>query len=90
MSDNTSEAMTRFTQAARQHRVGSTASRYVMANVEPTPTITLGGANALLWVGADERGKELKIVAVEVAPPGEEPYRLVIHVMPIQRRGKMS
>lgn len=90
MSDNTGEAMIRFTQAARKHRVGRASARFVMANVEPTPTMTLGGANALLWVGADERGRELEIVAVEVAPPDEEPYRLVIHVMPVQLRGKTS
>lgn len=52
--------------------------------------MTLGAANALLWVGADERGRELEIVAVEVSPPDEEPYHLVIHVMPIQLRGKTS
>lgn len=50
-------------------------------------TTTLGGADAWLWVDTDERGRELEIIAVEVAPPDDEPYLLVIHVMPSQLRG---
>lgn len=40
-----------------------------MTGVEPTPITTLGGAGAWQWLGVDERGRELEIVAVDVDPP---------------------
>jgi hypothetical protein len=52
-----------------------------MATVQPTNTTTSSGSQALLWVGPDDRGVELEIVAV-VLP---ELY-LVIHVMPTALR----
>lgn len=58
-----------------------------MTGVEPTRTTTLGGAGAWRWLGVDERGRELEIVAVAVEPPDGEPYLLVIHVMPTELRG---
>jgi len=42
---------------------------------EPVPT------RRLIWVGEDERGRELEIVAIEKAD-----YILVIHVMPTHDR----
>jgi hypothetical protein len=80
--------MIRFTQAARRHRIGRASARFVMAHVDPTSTTTLGGASVWLWVGPDERGRELEIVAIDVAPPDSDPYRLVIHVMPTTLRRK--
>ena len=47
---------------------------------------TSSGADAWLYIGPDERGRELEIVALEVADAGQ-PYLLVIHVMPTQLRG---
>jgi hypothetical protein len=61
-----------------------------MSTIAPTWTTTLAGAGAWLWVGTDERGRELEIIAVAVAPLDDEPYLLVVHVMPTQLRGPTS
>ncbi len=86
MSDNTSGWEIRFTQSARRHRIGRASARHVLATTDPTPVTTGSGADAWLYVGPDERGRELEIVAFEVADAGQ-PYLLVIHVMPTQLRG---
>lgn len=57
-----------------------------MDRTEPTRTTTVRGANAWLWIGADERGRELEIIVVEIEPDDDVPYLLVIHVMPSQLR----
>ncbi len=78
----------RFTQAARKHRVGRAAARHVMAHTTPTGTLTTHGAPAWLWVGADDRGRELEVIAVQVHSDRDpEPVLLVIHVMPTHLRG---
>lgn len=88
MSDNTCPLEIRFTQAARKHRIGRSSARHVLAGTEPTPVTTAGGADAWLYVGHDERGRELEIIAVEVEPADHgRPYLLVIHVMPTELRG---
>lgn len=87
VSDSMDDVPVRWTQAARRHHIGKNSARRVMRSVEPMRTTTLGGADAWLWVDTDERGRELEIIAVEVAPPDDEPYLLVIHVMPSQLRG---
>jgi hypothetical protein len=53
-----------------------------MRTAQPTSATTASGNEALTWVGPDDRGVELEIVAV-VLP---ERY-LVIHVMPTTLRG---
>ena len=87
MLNNTGGWEIRFTQAARRHRIGRASARHVMAGAEPTPVSTRGGAEAWLYTGPDERGRELEIIAVEVHPAEAAPYLLVIHVMPTQLRG---
>jgi hypothetical protein len=62
-----------------------------MANAEPTPTTTNTGDAAWQWIGPDERGRELEVIAVEVQ--GEQdptPVLLVIHVMPNYQRRDQS
>jgi hypothetical protein len=86
VSDNTSGREIRFTQSARRHRIGRASARHVLATTDPTPVTTSSGADAWLYVGPDERGRELEIVALEVAD-AVQPYLLVIHVMPTQFRG---
>ena len=86
MSDNTGPLEIRFTQSARKHRIGRASARHVLATTDPTPVTTSSGADAWLYVGPDERGRELEIVALEVVDAGQ-PYLLVIHVMPTQLRG---
>ena len=91
MSDNTGPLEIRFTQSARKHRIGRASARHVLATAEPTPVTTTGGADAWLYVGLDERGRELEIIALEVHPAdGGQSYLLVIHVMPTQLRGDHS
>ena len=88
MSDNNPERRLRWTQSARRHRIGCGSARYAMERAQPTRTTTVGGANAWLWIGADERGRELEIIAVEIEPDDDVPYLLVIHVMPTPFRGQ--
>jgi hypothetical protein len=52
-----------------------------MSTVEPIETVMASGNPALLWIGPDDRGVELEIVAA-VLP---ELY-LVVHVMPTALR----
>ena len=68
----------RFAQSARRHRIGKKHARYVMDEYEPIriPADDEHGER-LVWVGIDDRGLELEIVAVV-----ETDYLLVIHVMP--------
>jgi len=60
----------------------------MLATTYPTPVSTSSGANAWLYIGPDERGRELEIIALEVQPTdAAQPYLLVIHDMPTQLRG---
>ena len=88
MSDNNDQAGIRFTQSARRHRIGRASARHVLATTDPTQVTTSSGANAWLYIGPDERGRELEIIALDVQPADAgQPYLLVIHVMPTQLRG---
>ncbi len=72
----------RFTQAARKHRIGRAHALHVIKTVEPERTPGSGAKHdRLSWVGDDDRGVELEIIAVDVPE-----YLLVIHVMPTQYR----
>jgi hypothetical protein len=71
----------RWSQSSRRHRVGRAHARHVMSTVKPTESVTTAGSAALLWIGADDRGAELEIVAT-VLPD----LYLVIHVMPTALR----
>lgn len=58
-----------------------------MATSTPTAVSTPQGTQAWLYVGTDERGRELEIVAVEVPADDRRPAGLfVIHVMPTHLR----
>ncbi len=76
----------RFTQAARKHRIGRTSTRHVMATTTATGTTTDQGNPGWRYIGPDERGRELEVVAVEVAGADGD-FLLVIHVMPTALRG---
>ncbi len=72
----------RFTRSSRKHRIGRASAHHVIATVpaevdhdEDT------GADLLTWIGDDERGRELEIVAVD-----RPDCILVIHVMPTHYR----
>ncbi|WP_188679457.1 hypothetical protein [Subtercola lobariae] len=65
-----------FTRSARRHRIGRAAAwEALKAAGEPT----LQGDGTLLWVGSDDRGRELEIVG---SPRPDEDLVLIIHVMP--------
>jgi hypothetical protein len=69
---------TRFTQSARKHRIGKTRALYVMNHYMPINIQSDAETKEkLLWIGQDERGLELEIVAILL-----DNYLLVIHVMP--------
>jgi len=88
VSDNTERGEIRFTQSARRHRIGRASARHVLATTDPTLVSTSSGGDAWLYVGPDERGRELEIIVLEVQPAdAAQPYLLVIHVMPTQLRG---
>lgn len=76
----------RWTQAARRHRIGRTHALHVMSTIEGRPITTDRGDQGLLFVGLDDRGLELEIVAAIVTPPEREPFLLIIHVMPTDLR----
>jgi hypothetical protein len=77
----------RFTQAARKHRIGRASIRHVMSTVIPAGTVTSQGSQAWIYLGADERGRELEVIAVEIGEQqGQRPHLLVIHAMPTSLR----
>ena len=53
-----------------------------MASVDPAVITTASGADAWLWIGPDERGRDLEIIGIEIESGDDEPYLLVLHVMP--------
>ena len=71
-----------WTQSSRRHRIGRAHARHVINTTEPTAIVTADGSQGLLWVGPDDRGLELEVVAV-VLPK----LYLVIHVMPTSLKG---
>ena len=72
----------RFTRPARRHRIGRAHATYVIETVMPTTVPASDTADArLVWIGPDDRGVELEIVALDL-PDGW----LVFHVMPTALR----
>ena len=72
----------RFTRGARKHRIGRKPAYYVIAMTAASETIDPNtGEVTLSWIGEDDRGRELEIVAIE-----KPDCFLVIHVMPTHYR----
>ena len=70
----------RFTRSARKHRIGKGRALAAMNNAgEPQriPPPAEGLSEMLLWVGEDDRGLALEVLALE-----RPDCLLVIHVMP--------
>ena len=84
MAHNVSRVQVRFTQSARRHRIGRARALHVMDTVEPTVVPADDTVpERRVWVGPDDRGLELEIVAIV-----EPDYLLMVHVMPYRyRRG---
>jgi len=60
---------------------GGTAQRGAIASARPTPCTSPPSDARLVWVGIDDRGIELEIVALDL-----EDAVVVIHVMPTNLR----
>lgn len=74
----------KFARSARKHRIGRAHALHVIHNTTHTrypPTDDLDAR--IEWIGPDDRGLELEIIAVELAD-----LWLVIHVMPTALRRK--
>lgn len=72
------EKQVHFASSARKHRIGKAHVLYVMESCEPMAVLTSDGEDRkLLWIGFDERGLELAVIALELSE-----FILVIHVMP--------
>ena len=67
----------RFTRGSRKHRIGRASARHVIDTATPTvETDDITEAVITTWVGNDERGRELEVVAIE-----RPDCQLVVHVM---------
>ena len=74
-----------FARSARRHRIGKAHVLFVLESCEPmTVLISDGEDQKLLWIGYDERGLELEVIALELAES-----ILVIHVMPRSFRRRL-
>ena len=78
MAHNMRAKEVRFAKSARKHRSGKAHVLFVLENNEPVIFLSIYGEDQkLLWIGQDDRGLELEIVAVKLVE-----HILVIHVMP--------
>lgn len=68
---------TTFWRSARRHRIGRAHALHVMGTTVGVPTLSKRGEHAISWIGPDDRGVDLEILAL-VVPDG----LVVIHVMP--------
>jgi hypothetical protein len=68
--------------SARRHRIGKASAFFVMTNVVAVETEASECLDRRLsWVGPDERGRELEIVALDLPDS-----IIVIHVFPTSLR----
>ena len=78
---------TKFTQAARKHRIGTAHALYVMRTSEPVTSTRPNGEPELSWIGRDSTGRELEVTAVITPDVAQgDPVILVLHVMPTSLR----
>ena len=72
----------RWFQSARRHHVGRAHALHVMTTNDPTMVpATVSYDERLVWIGVDDRGIELEIVALLLSNA-----LVVIHVMPTALR----
>jgi len=76
------DRVVRWYRSARRHRIGKAHAMHVIASTEPTSVPASGTTDArLVWIGRDDRGIELEIVALD-----REDAVVVIRVMPTSLR----
>lgn len=72
----------RWYRSARRHRVGKAHALHVIESTEPVQVRATDTLDArLVWIGPDDRGIELEIVALDL-----QDAITVIHVMPTSLR----
>lgn len=72
----------RWYRSARRHRIGKAHVMHVISSTEPVHVPASPTASArLAWIGRDDRGIELEIVALDLVDAV-----IVIHVMPTSLR----
>ena len=72
----------RWYRSARRHRIGKAHAMHVINSVNPEHVDATATADArLVWIGNDDRGIELEIVALDL-----DEAVVVIHVMPTELR----
>ncbi len=73
----------RITARARRRKIGNARMLHVMFNVEPVLVEATEEHDArLVWIGEDDRGVRMRIVALVLE---EQQELVVIHVMPDYR-----
>ncbi|MDO5082894.1 MAG: hypothetical protein Q4D89_05780 [Arachnia propionica] len=73
---------------ARRHKVGKAHMMHVISNCPPRESTRITGETELSWVGIDDRGLELHIVAVVTTDDRTaEEILLVIHCFPTVLKG---
>jgi len=72
----------RWYRSARRHRIGKAHAKFVIDSVVPdhVPASAIADAR-LVWIGEDDRGVELEIVALDLVDA-----IVVVHVMPTALR----
>lgn len=79
---NEVDRVVRWYRSARRHRIGGSHALHVMATTEPEHVPAAGDFDArLVWIGPDDRGVELEVVALDLPDAV-----VVIHVFPIELR----
>ncbi len=72
----------RWYRSARRHRIGKAHAKFVIDSVVPDHVPATATADArLVWIGEDDRGIELEIVALDL-----DDAIVVVHVMPTALR----
>lgn len=78
----------KITKQARRHRIGNARMLFVMDASTPTEGVRPNGDLELSWLGLDDRGIELEIIAaITVDDRTDEPVVLVIHCFPTALKG---
>jgi hypothetical protein len=83
VAHNIGDVEYRFTQSARKHRIAKGRALFVIENYLPEDVPHfVSGERKIFWLGLDDRGLELEIVAIHI-----DTIVLVIHVIPSKFRG---
>ena len=74
----------KFTTSSRKHRIGRARVRFVIATAKPVEVRTNTGELAWCYVGPDDRGVVLEVIAARA----RDGALIVIHAMPYAFRRK--